>query len=186
MTRILIASLSAAAFLGCGRPRADDGAPDPKRAGSNVGAGTGETLATGGAASEPAPPIVVGAGEFDIEGGATLKALEGATGGKAILFETESAVATARVRLEAGTYDAALFLRGPDFVHDGLDVTVDGGAPFRMYNNDHGRFGPAKVKYGGRAFEIRVAEAREVVIVVRPGETGVYVDRLEIRRAAAP
>jgi len=134
---------------------------------------------------EVKPPPVA---EFPADGGklvleaedlrlerAWVKKLDGASGGKGVLFDYLDGFACGRVKLAKGKYEVLAHILAPDREADAFFIKL-GGKYERVYADEQKQLSTAcKMK-------VEVAEDAVSELRIEPAETGFYVDRLEITR----
>jgi hypothetical protein len=138
-----------------------------------------------GPAAETAKPAVPveknGVITLEIEDFPTLKdakamPLTGAGGGKAVLFDKETSLATTTVNLKKGTYEVTLYIQAVDPDHDAVLLSIN-GSENRLFTNDYGNVVPAS-----DPFTFEMAADGPCVIQLKPAELDVQLDRVELKR----
>jgi hypothetical protein len=113
--------------------------------------------------------------EFRLQG-AKVVALQGASRGQAVLFDSDGAHASLSVQLQRGTYEVTAYVQGADEKHDAVLLSV-GGHETRLSPQDaYGKIVPTA------AFQVAVDKDGPCKIALTADETGVYVDRIVLKR----
>jgi hypothetical protein len=106
---------------------------------------------------------------------AQIKTVEGASGGKAVLFDHASGRAKTTVNLQKGEYEITAFAVAPDTDHDAFYLTGP-GLDERIYPEDVEKLSATK------PVTMTVQKDGPVALELAPAETDIVVDRLEIKR----
>jgi len=101
--------------------------------------------------------------------------LAGASGGKAVLFDSETCGAETSVPLTKGTYEVTLFIQGTDEDQDAVYLSV-AGIEYRLFPEDYGKVMAVE------PFTVEVAKDGAVKVVLMAAETGVYLDKVVLKK----
>jgi len=123
----------------------------------------------------------VAAGEITLEvekfklDEAEVKDLAGASGGKAVLFDSEMSAAETSVSLTGGTYEITLHMQGGDDEHDAVYISV-AGIEIRTYPEERDKVMAVE------PFTVQVTRDGPVKVVIMAAETGVYLDKVVLKK----
>jgi hypothetical protein len=106
---------------------------------------------------------------------AALKDLAGACGGKAVLFDKETAKAATSVNLLKGTYEVTVYLQAPDSDSDAIYVSVNKNEE-RLYPDEYGSIQPT------RTYTVEVQADGPCAVEIVPAETGMLLDRVVLKK----
>ncbi len=106
---------------------------------------------------------------------AQVKDCAGATGGKAVLFDKETASAKSTVTLKKGTYEVTLFMKAEDDAHDAVYLTV-AGQEERLFPEDYGKVMAAT------PFTVEVKADGAVPVALTAAETGMFLDKIVLKK----
>ena len=106
---------------------------------------------------------------------AEVKDLAGASGGKAVLFASETAGAETVVPLKKGTYEVTLYAQGSDEDHDAVYLSV-AGIENRVYTPEWGKVVACE------PVVVVVPKDGPCKVVLLAAETGVYLDKVVLKR----
>ena len=120
-------------------------------------------------------PLVLEVESFKLDK-AEIRALKGASGGKAVLFKDEAGGAKITVTLKKGDYDVTVYGQAPDAESDAFYLSL-AGTEERLYTEDHGKLSKTKT------LKVTVAKDGPCDLKIEPAETGFYLDKVEIRKA---
>ena len=150
--------------------------PSPKATPSPTtkAAGPAATPAPAGAAKE----VVLEAKKLTLKD-CELKALEGATGGKAVLMDKDSSEAKGTVDLKKGKYKVVVYAQGASSDEDAVFVTIGDGRKTRVYAQEHGKIVPANLMGSeDQFFTVTIDKDGRVAVLLTMAEKNVYVDRV--------
>ncbi|MBN1867003.1 DUF4252 domain-containing protein [Candidatus Sumerlaeota bacterium] len=99
---------------------------------------------------------------------------------KAIRFETLQSRAVGSISLEPGIYKARVYMLRPDGEHDAVTLTVGNAPSTRVFRNTDG-LGPTN-----QSVQFSVKESGDVLLRLDASETGMLLDRVEIKRYRNP
>ena len=108
---------------------------------------------------------------FDAE----IKNLPGARGGKAVLLGSGSSIVDTVVTLSKGKYEVVVYVQAPDGEHDAFYLTFANGIRQRLFP------GECRKVVAAKAIILKIAKKKPSKIVLKPAETGMYIDRVVIR-----
>jgi len=130
----------------------------------------------------PTPPVVtptVGDVTLEVEAfkldEAEVKDLAGASGGKAVLFGSETSGAETAVPLTKGTYQVTLYMQGADEDRDAVYLSV-AGIENRLFAQEWGKV------FACETVTVVVAKDGPVKVVLLAAETDVYLDKVVLKR----
>jgi len=106
---------------------------------------------------------------------AQVKDLAGASGGKAVFFDSETSAAETSVPLTKGTWEVTLFMQGTDEDQDAVYLDV-AGTEQRLFPQDYGKVMAVE------PFTVEVAKDGAVKVVLMAAETGVYLDKVVLKK----
>ena len=149
-----------------------------------LAAGGTSEMPKGGTTSKPtttqaAPPemkdglMTLEVETFTLED-ATVKDLQGATGGKAVLFDKETSSAKTTVTLKKGNYEVTVFVQGVDPDHDAFFLSV-AGEESRLFPAEYGKVVAAD------PVKVEVKQDGAVAIALAAAETGLYLDKVVVK-----
>jgi hypothetical protein len=131
----------------------------------------------------PVMPPAVGVVTLEVEtfklDEAEVRDLAGASGGKAVLFNSETSGAETSVPLKKGTYEVTLYMQGADEDHDAVYLSV-AGIENRLYADEWGRVVVGAVPDQER-FTVAVPKDGPCKVVLLAAETDVYLDRVVLK-----
>jgi hypothetical protein len=104
---------------------------------------------------------------------AWVKKLDGASGGKGVLFDYLDGFACGRVKLKKGTYEVVAHILAPDREADAFFIKL-GGKYERVYADEQKQLSTAS------RMKVEITEDGVSELRIEPAETDFYVDRLEI------
>jgi len=107
---------------------------------------------------------------------AEVKDLAGASGGKAVLFDSEISGAETSVLLTKGTWEVTLHMQGGDSEHDAVYLSV-AGIEERLFPEE------ADKVMAVESFTVQVTKDGPVKVVLLAAETGVYLDKVVLKKA---
>ena len=107
---------------------------------------------------------------------AEVKDLVGASGGKAVLFDSEISGAETSVLLTKGTWEVTLHMQGGDSEHDAVYLSV-AGIEERLFPEE------ADKVMAVESFSVQVTKDGLVKVVLLAAETGVYLDKVVLKKA---
>ncbi|MGQ9662473.1 MAG: hypothetical protein ACUVWX_09085, partial [Kiritimatiellia bacterium] len=125
-----------------------------------------------GMQAQPAE-VVLEAETFELKN-AKIVEIKGASGGKAILFEMDTGVATLTVPMKKGTYEVTAYGQGVDEEQDAFYVAV-GSYEERVFPDEYGKIVATK------AFRVVVPQDGPCKVVISAAEPNVHVDRIVIK-----
>jgi len=130
----------------------------------------------------PTPPVVIPTVEeatLEVEAfkldEAEVKDLAGASGGKAVLFGSETSGAETAVPLKKGTYQVTLYMQGGDSDHDAVYLSV-AGVEYRLFPDEAGKVMAVE------SFTVQVTKDGPVKVILLAAETDVYLDKVVLKR----
>ncbi len=136
----------------------------------------------------PTPPRTVTGPEVTLEAetfrcaGVEVKDLSGASG-RALFFGQTGGRAESKVRLQKGTYEAHVYMQGHHTYHDAVFLNL-AGQEFRFYQEKWNRLAAGAVKDTPQVL-VKVPRDGDHAVALEFAETGVYVDRIVLRRVDA-
>jgi len=161
------------------KPVAPSATPVPS--GTPAGSAT-PAPATKAAAPAPAGEIALRSDKLTLKD-CDLKALVGATGGKAVLMDKDSSQAQGTVELKKGKYKVVVYAQGGSADEDAVFITIGDGRKTRVYAKDHGSVVPANlVGSEDQFFTVTIDKDGPVTVLLTMAEKNVYVDRIVFAR----